>query len=72
VHAVSVLSAETLENFIAMIGPAPAQHLAAVTLVVPHVAVGTHREARRFARVTIAAHGSAGLIDALTQARVTP
>ncbi len=52
--------------------PSPAQHLAAVTLVVPHVAVGTHREARRFARVTIAAHGSAGLIDALTQARVTP
>jgi uroporphyrinogen-III synthase len=71
VHAVSVLSAETLENFIAMIGPA-AQHLGRVTLVVPHVAVGTHREARRFAGVAIAAHGPGGLIDALTQLRVTP
>ena len=71
VHAVSVLSAETLENFIAMIGTA-AQHLDRVTLVVPHVAVGTHREARRFAGVAIAAHGPGGLIDALTQLRVTP
>ncbi len=72
VHAVSVLSAETLENFIAMIGPAAVQHLARVTLVVPHVAVGAHRDAKRFARVVIAAHGPEGLIDALTQPRVTP
>lgn len=72
INAVSVLSAETLENFIAMIGPAAAQRLAGVTLVVPHVAVGTHREARRFAGVAIAAHGPGGLIDALTQLRVTP
>jgi uroporphyrinogen-III synthase len=71
VNAVSVLSAETLENFIAMIGPA-AQYLSTVTLVVPHVAVGTHREARRFARVAIAGHGPAGIVDALTQPRVTP
>jgi uroporphyrinogen-III synthase len=72
VHAVSVLSAETLENFLAMIGPAAAKHLAHVTLVVPHVAVATHRDARRFARVAIAAHGPEGLIEALTQLRVTP
>ena len=71
VHAVSVLSAETLENFIAMIGATAAQQLGSVTLVVPHVAVGTHREARRFARVAIAAHGAAGLIEALTPLRVT-
>jgi uroporphyrinogen-III synthase len=72
VHAVSVLSAQTLENFIAMIGPEALPRLAGVTLVVPHVAVGTHREARRFAGVAIAAHGPGGLIDALTQLRVTP
>ena len=71
VHALSVLSAETLENFIAMIGPDAAMHLGGVTLVVPHVAVGAHREARRFAAVSIAAHGPGGLIDALTQLRVT-
>ena len=72
VHAVSVLSAETLENFIAMIGPAAVQRLGTVTLMVPHAAVGAHREARRFARVAIAAHGPEGLIEALKQPRVTP
>jgi uroporphyrinogen-III synthase len=71
VHAVSVLSAETLENFIAMIGVEAARHLATVTLVVPHVAVGSHPAARRFARVAIAAHGPGRLIDALAQLRVT-
>ena len=71
VNAVSALSAETLENFIEMIGPAAAQQLGGVTLVVPHAAVGTHREARRFARVAVAGHGPQGLIEALTQLRVT-
>jgi len=70
VHAVSALSAETLENFMAMIGPEGARYLDSVTLVVPHVAVGTHRESRRFARVAIASHGAEGLIDALTALRV--
>jgi uroporphyrinogen-III synthase len=72
VHAVSALSAETLTNFVAMIGPDAAAALAPVTLVVPHVAVGSQREARRFARVVIAAHGPEGLINALTPLRVTP
>jgi uroporphyrinogen-III synthase len=70
VHAVSALSAETLENFMAMIGPDGARHLDSVTLVVPHEAVGAHREARRFARVAIASHGAEGLIEALTPLRV--
>ena len=70
VHAVSALSAETLENFMAMIGPDGARHLESVTLVVPHEAVGGHREARRFARVAIASHGAEGLIEALTPLRV--
>jgi uroporphyrinogen-III synthase len=69
VHAVSALSAETLENFMAMIGPDGATHLDSVTLVVPHVAVGAHRESRRFARVAIASHGAEGLIDALMPLR---
>jgi uroporphyrinogen-III synthase len=70
VHAVSALSAETLENFMAMIGPEGARHLDSVTLVVPHIAVGTHDVSRRFARVAIASHGAEGLIGALTALRV--
>ena len=72
VHAVSALSAETLENFIAMIGPDGIRHLAQVVLVVPHAAVGAHRDARRFARVAVAAHGAEGLVDALNALRATP
>jgi uroporphyrinogen-III synthase len=71
VHAVSALSAETLENFVAMIGAEGTEKLSGVTLVVPHVAVGANPEARRFARTLIAAHGPEGLINALTQLRVT-
>jgi uroporphyrinogen-III synthase len=71
IHAVSVLSGETLENFVAMIGRDAAASLATVTLVVPHPAVGEHREAKRFARVVLASHGAAGLADALAQLRVT-
>ncbi len=71
VHAVSVLSAETLENFIAMIGPSAAQSLHDAALVVPHAAVGAHRDARRFRRVALAGHGASGLIEALAQLRVT-
>jgi uroporphyrinogen-III synthase len=70
VHAVSVLSAETLENFVAMVGEAGARHFAATTLVVPHEAIAAHRDARRFARVLVAPHGAAGLAETLSQLRV--
>jgi uroporphyrinogen-III synthase len=70
VHAVSALSAETLRNFVAMMGPA-AGELASATLVVPHPAIAAEPDARRFARVAVAAHGAAGLIEALSRTRVT-
>ena len=71
VHAVSALSAETLENFVAMIGAEGAARLGSTALVVPHEGVGRHREARRFGRVLVAAHGAEGLVNALAQLRVT-
>ncbi len=71
IHAVSVLSAETLDNFVAMIGPAGETHLRSATLVVPHPAVGSSPAARRFARVVVCAHGS-GMVDCLAALRVTP
>ena len=72
IHAVSALSAETLRNFVAMAGPEAQAPMAGATLVVPHEAVAAGREARRFARVEIAGHGAAGLIEALSRIRVTP
>jgi len=69
VHAVSALSAETLENFVAMIDNDKA--LAALTLIVPHEAIAAARDAQRFARVVVTGHGAAALIQALSSLRVT-
>ena len=71
VHAVSALSAETLENFLAMVGDAAIEPLRSTTLVVPHAAIAAHPDARRFARVLVASPGSEGLVNALSQLRVT-
>jgi uroporphyrinogen-III synthase len=71
VHAVSALSAETLENFLAMIGEAGLARVGAVTLVVPHEAIAAHPDARRFAQVRVASPGAQGLVNALSQLRVT-
>ena len=70
IHAVSALSAQTLENFVSLIGNASV--LKPLTLVVPHGAIGTSPAAGRFARVVTSAHGAQGLIEALSQLRVTP
>jgi uroporphyrinogen-III synthase len=65
IQAVSVLSAETLENFIEMIGADGATHLASTTLVVPHAAVASHPLARRFADVLITPPGAEGMLASL-------
>ena len=70
VHAVSALSAETLENFVDMIGEG-AQRLGCVALVVPHAAIAAHTAARRFGRTVVSGHGAAGLIEALAGLKVT-
>ena len=69
VQAVSALSAETLDNFVDMIGPAAAR-LESVTLVVPHPAVGASAAARRFGRTIVSGHGASGLVEALAGLRV--
>jgi len=68
VHAVSVLSAETLENFVAMIGAEGESRLGRTVLVVPHEAVASRPLARRFARVLVAPPGE-GMVPALAGLR---
>lgn len=72
VQAVSALSAETLANFLALLGPAAPRLAAAAALIVPHEAVAAHPGARRFARTLVAAPGAEGIEQALSQMRVTP
>lgn len=71
IHAVSVLSAETLDNFVAMIGAPGEAHLRSATLVVPHPAVGASPAARRFARAVVCGPGD-DMVDCLAALRVTP
>jgi uroporphyrinogen-III synthase len=71
VHAIQVMSVETLANFVALVG-APGESLfATTTLVVPHETIARHEHARRFGKVLVAASGEAGLKDALLQLRAT-
>jgi uroporphyrinogen-III synthase len=62
IAAVSALSAETLENFVAMLGEAEARHLADA-LVVPHAAIAAHRDARRFGARGGRGHGAEASVD---------
>ena len=70
IQAVSVLSAETLENFVAMIGPEGEAHLSRTALVVPHEAIARRPLARRFARVAVSSPDE-GMVQALAALRVT-
>ena len=70
-HAVSALSGETLENFVAMVGGEGVALLRGLALVVPHPAIEAHRGARHFGRVLVSPHGTPGLIDTLSQLQVT-
>ena len=72
VHAVSALSAETLENFVYLVGEDAAELYRSATLVVPHQAIAAHPDARRFARSVVARPGAAGFIEALQSLHVTP
>jgi uroporphyrinogen-III synthase len=69
VHAVSALSGETLENFVALVGPEGEACLGSAALVVPHPAIAAHRDARRFSRVLVSAHGHRALADTLSTLR---
>lgn len=69
VQVVGVLSAETLENFVEMIGPEGRARLAATTLVVTHEAIARHAEAQRFGRVIVSRPDARALADSLAKVR---
>jgi len=71
VQAVSALSGETLENFMAMVGGEGGRLASRTALVVPHEAVARHADAQRFERVIVAELGADGVADALHQLKVT-
>jgi uroporphyrinogen-III synthase len=72
VQAVSALSAETLANFVDMVGTQGAAHMAGATLLVPHAAVAAHADAARFGQVLVTEPGVDGIIRALAPLRTHP
>ena len=69
VHAVSALSAETLDHFVAMLGTEAQEHMMRTPLLVPHEAIAAAPAARRFARAIVTAPGARGLAEALAGLR---
>jgi len=67
IHAVHAMSAESVENFGEIVGPALA--LEGVALVVPHEAVARSPCCARFGQVVVAGPGARGLADALVNLR---
>ena len=63
IHAVHAMSAESVENFGAIVGPAVP--LDALALVVPHEAIGRSPARARFGRLVVAGPGPRGLVDSL-------
>ncbi|APV49242.1 hypothetical protein BWI17_05830 [Betaproteobacteria bacterium GR16-43] len=71
VQVVGVLSSETLENFVEMIGPEGRAKLSATALVVTHESIARHADAKRFGRVLVSPPGAAALAAAMSQIRET-
>lgn len=69
VHAVSALSAETLENFVALMGDEGREPLRRTPLLVPHGAIAGSPAARAFQRTVVTPPGHAALVAALSLLR---
>jgi uroporphyrinogen-III synthase len=65
VDAVTVSSADGLENFLQMLGAEASRRLAAIPLVVPHARVAEQAAQRGFARVLVAGPRDAQMVAAL-------
>ncbi len=63
VDAVHAMSAETVDNFLALAGPDA--DWSRVALVVPHPAISRHAAAAAFGRTVVAGPGAPGLVAAL-------
>jgi hypothetical protein len=69
---VSALSAETLENFVALVGDDGREPLRRTPLLVPHGAIAASPAARCFLRTVVTPPGNAALVAALSLLRPAP
>lgn len=67
IDAVHAMSAETVDNFLALAGTGASW--SRVALVVPHPAIARHAASSPFGRVVVSGHGIPGLVEALVNLR---
>lgn len=67
IDAVHAMSAETVDNFLALAGPGASW--SRVALVVPHPAIARHAACSRFGRTVVSGLGIASLVEALRELR---
>jgi uroporphyrinogen-III synthase len=67
IDAVHAMSAETVDNFLALAGPGASW--SRVALVVPHPAIARHGASASFGRAVVSGHGIPGLVEALVKLR---
>lgn len=67
IEAVHAMSAETVDNFLALAGPVASW--SRVALVVPHPAIARQPAAAAFGRAIVSGHGTARLVEALVKLR---
>jgi uroporphyrinogen-III synthase len=67
IDAVHAMSAETVDNFLALAGTAASW--SRVALVVPHPAIARHEASTRFQRAVVSRPGVAGLVETLCNLR---
>ena len=67
IDAVHAMSAETVDNFLALAGPGASW--SRVALVVPHPAIARHGASAAFGRAVVSGHGIPGLVEALVNLR---
>ena len=67
IDAVHAMSAETVDNFLALAGPLGSS--SRVALVVPHPAIARHAAEAPFGRTVVSGHGIASLVEALRKLR---
>lgn len=70
IDAVHAMSAETVDNFLALAGPGASW--SRVALVVPHPAIARHDAASAFGRTVVSGGGLASLVESLMHLRKDP
>jgi len=67
IQAITVFSAETLDNLLALVPPDAAESMRALALFVPHARIAQHAQTRHFCHIITTPPGESGLLRGLVE-----